>query len=832
MTHILVRCQCGAKLQLGIKVAGKVCRCPKCETKFTAPSSRTFGINGGRILSLSTERQGESQEAPDHPSETAAASDSGLATEFTRLKSLIEQFAGHEHLDSTLADWLEPDDDSIPYKFLTWRIRKILNTPFRVFAASWSTEDRLKRFVDLLVRVHQTTSSATGVADEKTTVGARRAAEPDPTERHLAVSGTAWRTWCETIERHDLSSTTLGALAASLDDLPGSFWTRPLREFTSKTYLELSETRGLGPRKMSVVVDLFRELASQLDAVPAKSSLGVILLPKPIRELSMWLFEVLEERRIPTIDEIATSFCRPLLTQLQTDLAPEVAAIVVRRLGFDGKPETLADIADDVGLTRERVRQLTQRATKVLHVRWPQGKHLLDDLYELFRSAPDAQDQVVLVRTILDRCFDVDFAVGGSRDEVIDAFRVAARKRLTPMTEEDVVAWAAKRFRRITPDTAFSWISADAMTWSDTAGRLHYFSDDPWDTLLLMLLSQKEPLTLTEAAQLLETDERSVAGRVSRDPRFIEIDDKKVQAAHFCGVNRVDGEWRIDLAAPTSTSSPSVVSISVDSLIEIVVAGLLQADIADATVWGVHRYANQMLESVYNGRLPAELTPFALQEVLASHSDGLIRRMRRRRLRWDADHTIPARGKIGWISYVSRRAGIPMTIDEMQKELRKFYQDYEPYVLQQLSLDDEDGDASLGVSLFGGIPHRVPPLIVPDDWELDCSAENVSEQLKLIASKIVDIGRRKGFPKVELNELPWLITLADHYAFGKMNWLDEDGNGSNIASSRAVTEDRWDEEELVEVVEEVTDSETEPDDTGASNNSNLNSVIEQLDGLL
>jgi len=842
MSQILVRCQCGAKLQLGIKVAGKVCRCPKCQSKFTAPDSRTFGISGGQVLSLTSTIATGKQETPVHPasppslptpeddaSPVTEVVHEGLAAAFDALKTAIESCADHEHLDSTLSDWLEPDDDDIPYKFLTWRIRRILNTPFRIFSSSWITEDRLATFVELLGRVHQTACSSTGVSDESATSGDHRPVNSDSTERHLTVSGTAWRTWCEVIECHDLSATSLGALAGSLEDLPGSFWDRKLREFTSKTYLELSGTPGLGPRKMSVVVDLFRELASQLASVPAKSSLGVILLPKPIRELSFWLYQVLEERHIPTSSEIATSFCRPLLTQLQTDLSPEVASIVIRRLGVDGKPETLAEIADDVGLTRERVRQLTLRATKVLHVRWPQGKHLLDDLYELLRSAPNAQEQVILVRTILDRCFDLDFAVGGSRDEVIDAFRAAAKKRQTPMAEDEVVAWVATRFRRITPELAFSWIATDAMTWTDSNGQLYYFSDDPWDTLLLMLLTQDEPLSLIEAAQLLETDERSVAGRVSRDPRFIEIDEKKVQAAHLCGVNRVDGEWRISLVAPASNSSPSVVSISVDSLIEIVVAGLLQADIADATVWGVHRYANQMLESVYNGRLPAELTPFALQEVLASHSDGIIRRMRRRRLRWDANHTIPARGKIGWVGYVSLRAGIPMTIAELQKELRKFYQDYEPYVLQQLNLDEEDGDASLGVSTFGGIPHRVPPLIIPDDWQLDCNSENVSEQLKLVASKIVDIGRRRGFPKGEFDELPWMVSLVDHYAFGKMNWSD-DPNATQSAPRHTPAADDLSVLQDDSVVDVPAGGPST--DVRSKSGSSLESIIEQLDGLL
>ena len=52
MTHILVRCECGAKLQLEIKVAGKVCRCPKCYSQFTAPEARMFGLNCGRVLSV------------------------------------------------------------------------------------------------------------------------------------------------------------------------------------------------------------------------------------------------------------------------------------------------------------------------------------------------------------------------------------------------------------------------------------------------------------------------------------------------------------------------------------------------------------------------------------------------------------------------------------------------------------------------------------------------------------------------------------------------------------------------------------------------------------
>ena len=750
-----------------------------------------------------------------------------LETEFVRLRSLIEKDASSELLDAQLADWLEPNDDRVPYKFLTWPLRKVLNTPFSVFAASWSTNDRLERFIDLLSRAHQATCSVTGVVDENAATGARSSKAVNSLARNLSISGKAWRTWCEVIDEHRLSSATLGALAPSLNDLPSSFWERPLSDFTTSTYRELSETPGLGATKMSVVVDVVREVSSHLEAVPAQSSLGVILMPHPIRELSVWLSEVLEDRRIPDPDEIAASFCRPLQAQLQIDLTPEVAAIALRRIRIDGTSETLADIASDVGLTRERVRQLTQRAKKVLHVRWPQGKHLLDDLYELLHSAPNAKRQVNIIRMILDRCFDVDFATGKSRDEVMDAFRVAASRRLTPMTEDDLAAWAATRFGRITPNTVLRWVSDEAGTWTDSSDKQYYFSDDPWDTLLLMICSRQEPLAMTEAAQFLGIDERSVSGRVSRDQRFVQLDDKQVHAACCCGIHRIDGEWRIELSSVGPSCSPVVSSISVDSLVAMVASGFLQAGISDATVWGVHRYVNQLVESAYNGALPGEVTPFALQEVLVSHSRGRIRRMRRRRLRWDTEHTTPARGKIGWISHVARLAGIPMTIEEMQRELRQFYQDYELHALQQLNIDEADGDASLGVSAFRGVPQRVPPLIIPDSWEWDSNTENISEELKIIAGKVVDIGRRRALPRSVFNGIPWMIAIVDFYAFGKMKWQDN-GDNTPLRSFVAESGQQSNADDSSESSKEADTAETKSD----SNDSNLKSIVEELDGLL
>ena len=67
----------------------------------------------------------------------------------------------------------------------------------------------------------------------------------------------------------------------------------------------------------------------------------------------------------------------------------------------------------------------------------------------------------------------------------------------------------------------------------------------------------------------------------------------------------------------------------------LLISGFLERGIVDATVWGVHRFANEMLARIFGVTLPETVTPFVLADMLVKLSDGLMRTMRRRRLRWD-----------------------------------------------------------------------------------------------------------------------------------------------------------------------------------------------------
>jgi hypothetical protein len=129
-----------------------------------------------------------------------------------------------------------------------------------------------------------------------------------------------------------------------------------------------------------------------------------------------------------------------------------------------------------------------------------------------------------------------------------------------------------------------------------------------------------------------------------------------------------------------------------------------------------------------------------------------------------------------------------MTMRELDSALREYYQDYEWYVLSQVSLaDEEDGEHFCGVRIVKGYPKYLPAIVLPCDWKLDVARENVSDEIKLLVAKIIAAGTRRKYPKKVLEDVPWLVELVDRHSYGKMKWSDarpprvEEGNGASDA---------------------------------------------------
>jgi RNA polymerase primary sigma factor len=65
-------------------------------------------------------------------------------------------------------------------------------------------------------------------------------------------------------------------------------------------------------------------------------------------------------------DDARRSGARAIVLSLVSGLPDREAEVVRRRFGFEGDPETLEEIGDRMGVTRERVRQLVERALERL----------------------------------------------------------------------------------------------------------------------------------------------------------------------------------------------------------------------------------------------------------------------------------------------------------------------------------------------------------------------------------------------------------------------------------------------------------------------------------
>ncbi len=98
------------------------------------------------------------------------------------------------------------------------------------------------------------------------------------------------------------------------------------------------------------------------------------------------LEEIVPDESIPPPEkEALRELFREDLLEIVNRLPAREALILRRRYGLEGaRPQTLAEIGKDLGITRERVRQLEQRALKRLKEEW--GKEALEFYRRLLRD--------------------------------------------------------------------------------------------------------------------------------------------------------------------------------------------------------------------------------------------------------------------------------------------------------------------------------------------------------------------------------------------------------------------------------------------------------------
>jgi RNA polymerase nonessential primary-like sigma factor len=134
----------------------------------------------------------------------------------------------------------------------------------------------------------------------------------------------------------------------------------------ARQHLE-SGWRALGLARNASIDDIAHLLGKTADEVTDLMVLGEApaSLDSPVGDQSeAALFElVADEVALPPERQVAQRELQSLMDQWLDDLPPKQRLVIERRYGLNGQePSTLEDLARELGLTRERVRQIQQEA--------------------------------------------------------------------------------------------------------------------------------------------------------------------------------------------------------------------------------------------------------------------------------------------------------------------------------------------------------------------------------------------------------------------------------------------------------------------------------------
>jgi RNA polymerase primary sigma factor len=121
---------------------------------------------------------------------------------------------------------------------------------------------------------------------------------------------------------------------------------------------QIAEEAGMPPERVAVLFDLLEDAVS---------------LETPIGDGESSYGDLIEDDRSVAPEEETALQARSVeLAAALERLEPRMRHVLERRFGLDGEPpQTLEDLGNDLGVTRERVRQLETRALRELRVEAP-----------------------------------------------------------------------------------------------------------------------------------------------------------------------------------------------------------------------------------------------------------------------------------------------------------------------------------------------------------------------------------------------------------------------------------------------------------------------------
>lgn len=315
-----------------------------------------------------------------------------LSTSFDAVRKVLLEGRFADRRDKPLAFWALPNDRRLPLAFLGRTLDELLSTPFEQLSATPGIgQKKITSLVRLLHRATRDVPPAVPFGFEERTVE-DASARPQPWRNGVfdatVVSEALWTQWRDTVRRHDVGEQKLGRLAPSLQHLPTVIWHTPL-----ETYLDYSvaEIRGLkthGEKRVRVILEVFFVAHQALAQAEQLEHLTISLMPKFIAPIHETVSQWAEQDELPTEDQIRAGLAEPLVAQISIDGGATIAKLAEGRLGLRSMPQSVRVQARKLDVTRARVYQLLEDCSKIMAVRWPEGRRLLARLAERFAELP------------------------------------------------------------------------------------------------------------------------------------------------------------------------------------------------------------------------------------------------------------------------------------------------------------------------------------------------------------------------------------------------------------------------------------------------------------
>ena len=124
------------------------------------------------------------------------------------------------------------------------------------------------------------------------------------------------------------------------------------------------------------------------------------MVPAFVVPVEAWVTDAVQRTNVMPA-ELRQAVTGPLIRQLRLDVRPLVGDLAELRLAADQQQAwSVQTQAKRMGITRARVYQLLEECSRVMNVRWPEGRRLIRDLNLSWQKSDYSSDTLAALQSL------------------------------------------------------------------------------------------------------------------------------------------------------------------------------------------------------------------------------------------------------------------------------------------------------------------------------------------------------------------------------------------------------------------------------------------------